>query len=256
MDASEYPNMRSEEDRHWWYLALRDYTLRRVKDLAGDRKSSFSILDAGCGTGGMLARLQKEFPGARLRGIDASPQAVQLCRERGLGADVVEGSVDALPFEDEIFDIILSLDVLCHRQVDENAAFAEVVRTLKPGGAFIVNLPAFQFLTGRHDKAVHSARRYRRHQLGALLAGHGLAVEKIRYWNSFLFPAILLWRLATRRSAARTEADGKSDVHPTPGLINRLLLGVVLTDQRIGEAIPIPFGTSVFGVARKPETLE
>ena len=67
------------------------------------------------------------------------------------------------------FDIVLSLDVLAFRGVDEQSAIGEMYRVLRPGGSLIINVPAFDFLRGSHDAAVSQIRRYTRPQLAALL---------------------------------------------------------------------------------------
>jgi trans-aconitate methyltransferase len=55
------------------------------------------VLDAGCGTGGMMQTLHQYFPEADIIGIDFSAQAVQSTRERDVGP-VINASVDAVPF--------------------------------------------------------------------------------------------------------------------------------------------------------------
>ena len=59
----------------------------------------------------MLEALRGAGPGWQLCGLDFSRAALEHCRERGLG-EVVEGSVDALPFPDGVFEVVVSLNVL------------------------------------------------------------------------------------------------------------------------------------------------
>ncbi|MDP9099331.1 MAG: class I SAM-dependent methyltransferase, partial [Verrucomicrobiota bacterium] len=74
MRPHEHDIMRSVEDRYWWYRALRQHVAASI----GSVRPKFSLLDAGCGTGGMLATLREKFPDAELTGIDASDQGVDL----------------------------------------------------------------------------------------------------------------------------------------------------------------------------------
>src|SRR5438270_9531515 len=108
MSPEEHEIMRAVEDHYWWYRALR----RHVVDSIPESLAAGRFLDAGCGTGGMLQTLRKKFPGAQLVGIDAGERALELTAERKTGAELLAGSIDALPLADGSFDCVLSLDVL------------------------------------------------------------------------------------------------------------------------------------------------
>ena len=64
MEPAEYARMDAAEDSMWWYRALHR---RLVRELAGVHGT---VLDAGCGTGGLLARLRAERPDLRTIGIE------------------------------------------------------------------------------------------------------------------------------------------------------------------------------------------
>ena len=130
---------------------------------------NFKLLDAGCGSGGMLARLREKFPRAKFVGFDVSEHALALTMARKLDVQFVQGSVNQLPFADGEFDVVLSLDVIYHQAVDDREALREMRRVLRDDGFLIVNVPAFEFLRGGHDIAVNTARRYTRPQLAQLL---------------------------------------------------------------------------------------
>ena len=126
---------------------------------------SFSLLDAGCGSGGMLKMVREKFPLAELTGVDQSEHALELTAARETGAKLVPASVHELPFPDNSFDFVFSLDVLSHVGVDDALALHEMHRVLRPGGRLILNLAAFDFLKGTHDCAVDVDRRYTKGQL-------------------------------------------------------------------------------------------
>lgn len=87
------------------------------------------ILEVGCGTGLVLARLSQFARTAK--GIDLSPGMLDLARAKGL--DVIEGSALELPFRDDSFDVVCSFKVLPHiPQVD--CTLAEMARVTRPGG--------------------------------------------------------------------------------------------------------------------------
>lgn len=251
MLAHEYDTMRQMEDSYWWYTVLRDAVVREVRRLAAGNRQA-RILDAGCGTGGTLVRLKAENPSWHLSGIDFSQDAVAHTRARGL-EEVRRGDVGQLPAPDGEFDGIVSLDVLYHRDVDETRALAEFYRTLRPGGFLVLNLPAFDFLAGSHDNVVSGVRRYTKERVRATLTTAGFQIERQQYWNAWLFPPISAWRLLSRVLNSRTAPeDMKSDLSLLPAWVNSALTTLGRADFALCRLLALPFGSSVFAVARKP----
>ncbi|HEX7122972.1 MAG TPA: methyltransferase domain-containing protein [Gemmatimonadaceae bacterium] len=99
-----------------------------------------AVVDVGCGTG-TLAIAAKRCVGATgiVHGIDASPEMIELAKRKagGQGVEVAfqTAVVEALPFPDASFDVVLSTLMLHHlpRAVREQCA-REMRRVLKPGG--------------------------------------------------------------------------------------------------------------------------
>jgi 2-polyprenyl-3-methyl-5-hydroxy-6-metoxy-1,4-benzoquinol methylase len=102
--------MRSVEDHHWWYAVLRQQVALALRSRLN---RGARILDAGCGTGGMYAKLAREWD---CYGLDASICAIQFCKERGWHKAQL-GDIHALPYESRTFSAVLSLDVLYHSAV-------------------------------------------------------------------------------------------------------------------------------------------
>jgi SAM-dependent methyltransferase len=247
MKPREHDIMRSVEDHYWWYRALRQHVVHSIPPIS----PKFSLLDAGCGTGGMLAALREKFPEAELAGIDASEHGVKHTAERGLGAQLLTASVHELPFPAASFDFVLSLDVWSHAEVDDALAAHETLRVLRPGGRLILNLAAFDFLKGAHDYATDVDRRYTRPQVRALLEGAGLEIERLTYWNAMMMPPITLVRWLSRMHLARAPDEAPSDFHPLPSFLNRTLRRVAALELSASRHLSLPFGTSVFAIARK-----
>ena len=107
MSPQENEIMRSVEDHYWWYQALRPHVAAAIQPTV----PNFSLLDAGCGTGGMLKIVRQKFPAAELTGLDQSTHALELTAARNTGAKLISGSVLQLPFAENSFDFVLSLDV-------------------------------------------------------------------------------------------------------------------------------------------------
>jgi ubiquinone/menaquinone biosynthesis C-methylase UbiE len=245
MSPDEHDVMRSVEDHYWWYQALRQHVVASIEPVS----PSFSLLDAGCGSGGMLQLVRQNFPGAELSGIDESKRAVELTAARGTGATLRQASVHDLPLPADSFDVVLSLDVLSHAGVDDSLALHEMHRVLRAGGQIILNVAAFDFLKGTHDCAVDVNRRYTQRQLRALLAGASLRVERSSYWNATFAPPIALFRWLSR---ARSRSDRpRSDFRAIPPLLNSILKSVAALELTASRQVSLPFGTSLFAVARK-----
>ena len=242
--------MRTVEDVHWWYATLRAAVRREVRAFA-PAGTPLHLLDAGCGTGGMLEVLRAEDAAWRLAGLDFSAEALRHAGGRGF-TELVQGSVDALPQADAAFDAVVSLDVLYFEGVDEARALSEFHRVLRPGGLVVLNLPAFDVLRGSHDVAVKGVRRYTPSRVETMLADAGFAVGRVHCWNLWLFAPILCWRLLSRMLTAGRSADVKSDLSmPNPAL-NRLLATCAGLDSAVCRALRSRLGTSVFAVAHKP----
>jgi SAM-dependent methyltransferase len=169
MQSAEYAVMFRVEETHWWYRALHQLIFEMLeRELPNWREKA--ILDAGCGTGAILKRLGNP---AKNVGVDLAPEAIALCKERGLD-NVRQGDISALPFADGSFDAVISSSVLYHEWVkDIGGAVRELRRVLRPGGLLFVILPAFRFLHSAHDDAVMTARRFRKNEVRSLLLENG-----------------------------------------------------------------------------------
>ena len=93
-----------------------------------------SIVDVGVGTGRLLSR----FPDFRRYGVDVS--LAYLALARGKGVDVCLARAEDLPYRDEMFDVVVSTDVLEH-VLDLYRTVAELFRILKTGGHLVVRVP-------------------------------------------------------------------------------------------------------------------
>jgi SAM-dependent methyltransferase len=243
MQLDEYRKLAKVEDRMWYFHALNRRCLHWLERLRPQGLAQ--LLDAGCGTGGLIKTLQAANPAWQMTGLDFMPLACALARER-TGAEIVQGSIASLPFPDESFDAVVSADVVC--QVTDGAmALREFFRVVRPGGIVLVNVPAFRWLWSYHDDTCETQHRYTRPELTALFQTAGFMVEFASYENMLPLPLI-----AARRKLFQP-ADPTSDVKLYPAPIEAGFAGLAALEfawQRLGWASPV--GSSVFVAGSKP----
>jgi ubiquinone/menaquinone biosynthesis C-methylase UbiE len=246
MNPQEYDRMRQLEDWYWWFVARREAALRFTEDFRPSREP-LRVLDAGCGTGALLDRLESR-PGAEVYGLDFSGQALAYTRQRG-HLHLVQADLTKLPFPDGTFDVITALDVVEHIREDEGA-LREVNRVLRPGGVLLVSVPAFRFLWGPHDTALQHMRRYTAAEVAGLMRRTGFRVSKLTYLLALLFPAFVAQRLLIR---LRPHAENPQAQLVTVGkLMNRFLIRLQSLELAVARRLSLPFGATVFCVAQKP----
>lgn len=250
MEPGEYHSLRAVEDHHWWFRSLYDHVLATIRARSPDRP--LLLLDAGGGTGGLALRLAKL---GAVEVLDASEEAIRLCRERGLRQATV-ADLNEVELPAGRYDVITSVDVLYHRGIlDERRVLRELTASLAPGGLLFLHLPAFEALRSEHDRRVHTARRYRLPEVERGLRECGLTVEHSSYRVTFALPAILLARVAFAgwRRIAGSTARERSEVRLPPAPFNALLLALARLENAVSRRVRLPFGLSLFAVARKAE---
>jgi SAM-dependent methyltransferase len=235
------------EDVHWWFVARRRIFLslldRYLKDGSVNTRR---ILDVGCGTGTMLTHLARY---GTPEGIDVDADAIRYCHERGL-TRVSQAGADRLPFADGTFGLVTALDVIEHVD-DDRAALHEVLRVLRPGGSFLVAVPAYRFLWGRQDDINLHKRRYLARELRERLTSTGFEVVRLSYINAVLFPAIAAIRLV-RHLLPKPEKVQSDFTFPAPRPLNFLLGHVFGAERFVVKQFDLPFGVSIMALARKP----
>src|ERR1700687_1528372 len=147
MEREQYAIMALREERHWWYAGMRRVALA-VLGHALDGRRGLRILDAGCGTGGTTVEL-RQF--GEVVGIDLAWAALEPARARGLSGRA-RATNEQLPFGAAAFDVATSFEVIYHLGVGSDmCALREIRRVLKPGGLFMLRVPAHNWLRGEHD---------------------------------------------------------------------------------------------------------
>ena len=228
----------------WWYRGLRALVAEMLVRALERAPAAGAVLDAGCGTGGMLLKLGQAVAGNSTFGLEYDVVAASFAAAKA-GRPVAAGSVTEMPVGDGALAAYISLDVLCHGGVDPVLALKEAHRCLRPGAIALFNLPAYGWLLSAHDRRVHNVRRFTGRQARALLAGNGFHVLRSSYWNTLLFPLMLIHRLLERD-------DAESDVRDYPRWLDALFSTALAIERlAIRTGISLPFGGSLIVVAAR-----
>jgi 2-polyprenyl-3-methyl-5-hydroxy-6-metoxy-1,4-benzoquinol methylase len=181
-------------------LLARKTTLmgRAIGDYGAGRRG----LDVGCGQGWYVARMREL--GYDVHGIDASPGQIALARQNVTAPDVIaEGSALRIGAPDASFDFVYCINVLHHlaSPAEQRAAFAELLRVLRPGGLLFVHEintrnPLFRFYMGyvfpslnRIDEGTE--RWLLPHRLGELTPAPVVRTEYFTFMPEFVPSAVL-----------------------------------------------------------------
>lgn len=244
MEAHIYEDMAKMENHLWWFVGRRNIINSTLKNYISNDKD-LKILEVGCGTGGNFSVLKNY---GDVTGLEPSPHAAKFLEKH----DDVVIKTGGLPaeglFEKESFDVIVAFDVVEHLK-HEKECLSSLLQYLKPGGKFIVTVPAFKFLWSSHDISHHHFRRYSKPELKSLLKDNGLKITMLSYFNSLLFPVGLSLRLMDKYSKGMAKV-GSEDAPPSP-LLNSILTKIFSFEGILLKILRFPFGMSLIAVTKK-----
>jgi len=257
VESALYSELARAEEAHWWArgrAAILESSLERwVEQLLPGRAGQLRLLDVGCGTGFLAARMQRF---GVVEGLETAPEARALARERlGPGFVLHEAPLPGGLPAGASYDVVTAFDVLEHLE-DPGPALAALRSALRPGGFLLCTVPAFQFLWSAHDEAHHHFRRYRDALLRVQLQQAGFEVRWSSHFNAWLFPAVASVRLAQRllpRPANATAAT--SDLAAPPAAPLNAFLERLFASERhvLVRGGRLPFGVSLAAVAVRPQ---
>ncbi len=239
MERVIYDRMAELDQIHWWYRArrqiLQTLIARAVRPPEGAR-----LLEVGCGTGHNIEMLQRF---GHVDAIEIDPAARSIAEDR-LGRKVSGARLPKLAgIKRGHYDLVAALDVVEHIDDDE-ATIAALAGCLKPGGKLLLTVPAHQWMWSAHDELNHHKRRYSTRSLRKLVQGSPLKLDRIGYFNSFLFPLAVTARLASKL----TGRGGEDDKLP-PRAVNALFDRIFAAERHLVGRLPLTPGLSLFAVA-------
>ena len=239
MERIVYQQMAELDERHWWYRARREILAELIRREAR-LPANAQILEIGCGTGHNLGMLSGF---GHVDGLELDDEARALSEKR-LGRAVMSAPLPELAgVPDRHYDLIGAFDVIEHID-DDHAALSSIATKLKPGGRFMMTVPAHQWMWTAHDVVNHHKRRYSKRALRSLIEGSPLKLDRLGYFNSLLFPLAV-----AERSVSKLRGKDDADVKLPPAPLNVALEKVFATERYLLGRLPLPPGLSLFAVA-------
>ena len=247
MNPAEFENIARAEDEMWWFAGMRkilEAWIGRLPEAKFER-----VLEAGCGTGYMSNWLAERY-GWKMFPVDLDFAGLSFGRASGVSR-MVQTDISRLPYEDEAFDAVVSLDVLVHfPRGGEAAAIEEFYRVLKPGGKLILRVSALDALRSRHSIFAHERQRFTRPRIVQAVGSAGFEVLDSSYVNSLLLPVawfkFRVWEELTRQAA-------QSGVGVPNAFLNHLLYcPLALEGFWLRQGGQFALGQSILVLATKP----
>lgn len=239
MDRIVYERMAAHDTTHWWYRARREILSDYLTRWGGLPKDA-RILEIGCGTGHNLPMLARF---GEVDAIEIDETAGKFAAER-LGKPIGTSPLPELAgVETGKYDLVAVLDVIEHVE-DDVAALKSIAERLKPGGKILITVPAHQWMWSAHDVVNHHKRRYSKNTLTAALSKAGLGWQKLRWFNSLLFPAAVAARMV-----GKLTGKDDSDDSPPAKPINAIFERIFRMERHLVGRLPLPPGLSIVVLA-------
>ena len=247
MNPVEFENLARCERDFWWHRGM-EQILYRVLDPVVRRRRIRHAVEVGCGTGHMAARIERQF-GWRVFPTDLQHEGLLYGWRNGVRR-LAQADVSALPFPDNHFDVVISLDVIAHfYRGDEVRAVRELSRVLAPGGLLVLRTCALDVLRNRHSEYTSERQRFTRRRLIELARGEGIRVLRCTYANSLLLPiAFTKFRIIEPLMRAKPA----SGIRPMARWLNQLLLAALKFEAWwLGSGRNFPLGQSLILIGER-----
>lgn len=245
MQSDAYDEMIALQGTHWWFVARR----RIIRMVAAKYLpvGTGKVLEVGCGVGGNVVVLSKF---GKYVGLDIHAPAIEYCIKSHPGKMFINSSIEDIQKVKEIekYNSIFILDVLEHLDRDVES-LRRLGKLLDDGGKFLITVPAFQFLWSTHDEFVHHKRRYTKKNLINTLHSAGLEIERISYFNTFLFPLAFIQRTMLKL----LNRTSKTHLNQPPKFANAILQFIFSLEVPVLRKLSLPVGLSLFAVCHKKE---
>jgi SAM-dependent methyltransferase len=228
------------ESRHFWFVrraALLSWVIRKYFP------SARTLLEVGCGPGGVAAALSEALPHLQMTAGDSRLAGLQHARHRAPHVEILQFNAYALPFDSE-FDVAGAFDVIEH--LDDDVIALEAMRdSVKPGGGIVITVPQHPWLWSEVDVFTRHRRRYTRAMLREKLISAGLDI--VRMTSFVAIGAPILW--ISRRFPQKFDPERELRISPSANAVLGWLLR--FEHQMIAAGLSLPLGTSLLAIAKR-----
>lgn len=242
MTPEYYKEYYQLERTNWWFTARLEILKSQVKTLFPNR-NDLKILNIGVATGATSVMLE-EF--GKVKSVEYDEVCYQFVKEK-LNIDIDQGTILALTFADNSYDLVCAFDVVEHVE-DDKLAVSEMIRVCKSNGFVFVTVPAFMDLWSKHDEINYHFKRYTNQTLIPLFPASKGNIHYRSYFNTLLFIPIYLVRFISNKFPNLFKRDGSGSDHSMfeLGVLNKVLYWIFYVENIfLKHKMKLPFGVSL-----------
>lgn len=248
MNRDYYNEYYDIERTHWWFKVREKIIIQRLTLILGPQQN-LKFLNVGAATGRSTEALSKL---GTVTSLEFDKDCCDFTKSK-LGIKMINGSITALPFDSNYFDVVCAFDVIEHVE-DQALAVKEMKRVCKHEGIIYVTVPAFMFLWSHHDLVNQHYRRYTSKTLADVFNTNELKKLYLTYFNTLLFLPIYFFRKISKvipQSWIRKESGSDFKIKNQSVILNYLLGGIFKMELTLLKIIRFPFGVSLLALWRK-----
>lgn len=229
-------NSNTNSNLHWWFYG-RSLWINKILDKVLNKKN-YKILEIGCGSGVNFSSLSEY---GKVVGIEPNKY---ICKKNSKG-NILNENIEQHSIKNK-YDIICMFDVLEHIKKDNEIINKIYKNHLKKRGFLFIICPAFNLLYSHEDKSLGHYRRYNVNTLTKILEENNFKTLTRGYFYSFLVPLLFILKIIQFKGNVRSKTF--KDNKYLSNIIFRLAIKIEIL---VSSIIKIPFGSSVFVVAKK-----
>lgn len=232
-----------EAERSFWTSARSSLIIWALSTYA---PAARRFLEIGCGTGGVLRRIEAAFPSLVCAGAEALVAGLHKAAVRLSRTQLMQFDASRIPFDDE-FDAVGAFDVIEHI-ADDNGVLQSMADALSPDGILLLTVPQHPWLYGPADVTARHERRYTRSGLISQVERIGFRPLCVTSFVSVLFPAMAVVRLVSKWRGGQYDSAEEFKIDALNDAFSR-----VMDAERalIRWGMRWPAGGSLLVVARK-----
>lgn len=250
MKTITYDPMTEEDARSSWYLGERDKFVFRITKKFTNLNLNKKMLDAGCGTGGIISYFQNI--GIHIIGNDTSLESLSLGKKRGKIIHCIQASNIHLPFRDEAFDITITSEVLEHVE-DDLLALKELCRVTRH--RIIFTVPGHMYLWTSSDDILLHKRRYSKLELETLVKESGMHIIKLKPYGMIPATMVMAYKFVSQLKSKKNKTTNDelpfTSRYTIPKTLDNLLRAFFFFDLWLSERGLIFWGHSWWGCIEK-----